>query len=55
MQLKARATRIMRERGLVDAEATVWARHGSTRMVWKTDDLAEVVDYVLFRQGAPLT
>lgn len=55
MQIKARATRLLREREMSPAGVPVWARHGSTRILWKEDDLVEVVDYVLFRQGSPLT
>lgn len=54
-QLKGRATRYLRDAGLCGPDAPVWARHGSTRMVWDEAGLTEVVDYVLFRQGEPLT
>ncbi len=54
-QLKARATRQLREVGLSHLGVPVWARHGSTPAVWSEEDLAQVVDYVLFQQGSPLT
>lgn len=54
-QLKAWATRMLREQRLASPDARIWARHSSTRMVWTEQDLVEAVDYVSFRQGAPLT
>lgn len=54
-QLKAWATRRLRSEALVPPSASVWARHGSTISIWDEEGLAEVVDYVLFRQGVPLT
>ena len=53
--LKAWSTRRLRECALTADDSRVWARHGSTRMVWSDADLAERVDYVLYQQGAPLT
>ena len=52
---KTRATRLLRERGLLAREEPVWVRHGSTRYVWKDDDLVECIDYVLYQQGPSLT
>lgn len=54
-QLKARATRRLREMGLTDNDSRVWARHGSSRLLFKVENVEEVVDYVLYQQGIPLT
>src|SRR5262245_47165244 len=48
---KAYATRRLRREGLAAAGLRVWSGHGSTRYVWKEEQLAEVVDYVVNRQG----
>jgi REP element-mobilizing transposase RayT len=45
-RLKARATRALREGGLVPRDQAVWTRHGSTRYLWKTADLRAATDYV---------
>jgi REP element-mobilizing transposase RayT len=31
-----------------------WTRHGSTRYLWKDDDVVGAVDYVIMRQGEPM-
>ncbi len=49
-QLKACSTRRLRELGLATGDSRIWARHGSTRMIWTEADLADRVDYVLFCQ-----
>ena len=36
---KAWSTRYLREASLVDGDARVWARHGSTRWLWNDDDV----------------
>ena len=51
---KAYATRCLRRQQLVAPEERIWATHGSTRYVWTDDQLAEVVAYVVDRQGAPI-
>ena len=51
---KAYDTRRLRREGLAAAGRRVWSGHGSTRDVWKEEQLAEVVDYVVNRQGAAL-
>lgn len=50
-RFKARATRCLREAGLVDESARVWTARGSTRYVWSPAELAPSVDYVLNKQG----
>src|ERR1035437_9188010 len=31
-----------------------WARHGSTRWLWKDDDVQEAIRYVVYGQGDPM-
>jgi REP element-mobilizing transposase RayT len=44
--LKAYATRRLRERGLADA-GKVWSRHGSTRYLWSEREIEGAVHYVV--------
>jgi REP element-mobilizing transposase RayT len=48
---KAWSTRRMREAGLADGEARVWARHGSTRCLWSEEAVQRAVAYVIEGQG----
>lgn len=50
-RFKARATRVLREANLARADANLWTRHGSTRYLWDSADLAAAKRYVLERQG----
>ncbi len=53
-ELKARATRWLRERGLVDASRPVWVDHaGSRRYLWTDRDVKEAMHYVLCLQDPP--
>ena len=53
-QMKARATRWLRERGLVLPGAPVWAdRPGSRRYLWQAEDLSAVAAYVREGQDVP--
>lgn len=51
---KAYSTRRMRESGLVEIRARLWARHASTNYLFDEDDVAMAVDYTLNQQGARL-
>jgi REP element-mobilizing transposase RayT len=51
---KAYATRRLRQENVATAELRVWSGHGSTRYLWKKEQVVEVVDYVVNRQGAAL-
>jgi len=51
---KANATRELREAGLVDAGRKVWSRGGSTRYLWKSENLERAVHYTLHGQGDDL-
>jgi REP element-mobilizing transposase RayT len=52
--LKARATRRLREEGLVLANAVIWSRHGSTRYLWTETNVEDAYRYVVEGQGADL-
>ncbi|MFG0305603.1 MAG: transposase [Phycisphaerales bacterium JB040] len=45
-ECKGRATRVLRERGLIGASAKVWTRHGSTRYLNSTESVDGSVRYV---------
>jgi REP element-mobilizing transposase RayT len=51
---KAYATRRLRREKLATTELRVWSGHGSTRYIWKDEQLTEVIDYVVNRQGTAL-
>lgn len=52
--LKAYATRRLREAGLIDESAETWSHHGSTKYLTTDDGFADAVHYVLHEQGEPL-
>jgi REP element-mobilizing transposase RayT len=52
--LKAWATRRLRESGLVAPDQEVWAQHGSTPHLWTTEQVAAAIEYVRTGQGPPL-
>lgn len=43
---KAYGTRRLRERGLLGEDEPLWTRHGSTKYLWNTADIATAVQYV---------
>ena len=49
--LKAYATRKLRRHGLISATTKPWVRHGSTRYLWKEDQVNKAVAYVMCDQG----
>jgi REP element-mobilizing transposase RayT len=51
---KAYATRRLRREKLAAPDLRIWSGHGSTRYVWKDEELAAVLDYVVNRQGVAL-
>ena len=51
---KAYATRALRAKELLGADAKAWSRHGSTLYLWTDDHIATAVDYVLNGQGGEL-
>jgi REP element-mobilizing transposase RayT len=52
--LKAWCTRRLREAGLVGEGVSPWSRHGSTRYLWRTEEVADACTYVLELQGRDL-
>ena len=53
-QLKAWATRRLREAGCVSTNVRVWTHHGSTRYLWKERSVEAAIDYVTDQQGTDL-
>jgi|ERR1019366_1175343 REP element-mobilizing transposase RayT len=51
---KAYASRRLKERLNENAVAKRWTQHGSTRYLWKEEDVAAKVEYVLNGQGNPM-
>jgi len=52
--LKAYSSRRLRENLNESADAKRWTQHGSTRYLWKDDEVVAKTDYVLNGQGAPM-
>lgn len=52
--LKAYATRGLRNHGLLGADEPAWSEHGSTRYLWSEDEVAEKCHYTLYEQGEPM-
>ena len=51
---KSYSTRALRRAGLLSPAVKPWARHGSTIYLWKEEDVAKAVAYVLLGQGDDL-
>lgn len=51
---KTWSTRSLRSLGLVGVRTKLWTRHGSTRYLWREEDVLRVRDYVLYHQGTEL-
>lgn len=49
--LKARATRILRERGLISKDTCPWTRGRSRKYLWKDRHVIAAIDYVLYCQS----
>lgn len=52
--LKAWATRALREAGLADRYTDVWSHHGSTRVLTTEEAVEGAIQYTLYEQGPPL-
>ena len=52
--LKAFASRRLNLFGLDEIGRKRWARHGSTRRLWKTQDVVAAIEYVVNGQGQPM-
>jgi REP element-mobilizing transposase RayT len=53
-ELKAYASRQLNRQGSDGPERKRWARHGSTRWLWKDEDVRNAVRYVIDEQGDPM-
>ena len=51
---KSYSTRALRRAGFLSTAVKPWARHGSTIYLWKEQDVAKAVAYVLLSQGDEL-
>jgi REP element-mobilizing transposase RayT len=52
--LKSYASRCLNRLGLDDHDRKRWARHGSTRWLWKPESVSAAIQYVVDRQGDPM-
>lgn len=52
--MKARASRRLNLAGLDDRQRIRWTRHGSTRHLFRPDDVEAKIRYVLLEQGEPM-
>jgi REP element-mobilizing transposase RayT len=51
---KAYASRRLKEQLQEPPDRKRWTQHGNTRYLWTEEQVADKIDYVLNRQGAPL-
>ena len=51
---KAYASRALNQLGRDEPGRRRWARHGSTRWLWKDPDVREAIRYVVEEQGEPM-
>ena len=51
--LKAYASRCLNRKGLDEPARKRWARHGSTRWLWKRENVSAAIRYVVDEQGDP--
>ena len=52
---KSYSTRALRRRGLLGNDVKPWARHGSTIYLWKEQDVAKAIEYVMLGQDYPFS
>jgi len=52
--LKSYASRSLNRLGTDGPDRKRWARHGSTRWLWKDEDVQEAIRYVVSGQGEPM-
>jgi REP element-mobilizing transposase RayT len=52
--IKAYASRRLIESSLDGDRAKRWTRHGSTRYLWKEEDVESTIQYVVHEQGNPM-
>ena len=49
--LKSYASRYLNRMGLDEPDRKRWARHGSTRWLWKREDVSAAIRYLVDEQG----
>jgi len=52
---KSYASRGLNRLGADGSDRKRWARHGSTRWLWKDQDVREAIRYVIEEQGEPMS
>jgi REP element-mobilizing transposase RayT len=52
--LKSYASRCLNRAGLDQPARKRWARHGSTRWLWKRESVSAAIRYVVAEQGDPM-
>jgi REP element-mobilizing transposase RayT len=53
-EFKSYASRELNRLDRDGADRKGWARHGSTRWLWKDEDLQQALQYVVEEQGEPM-
>jgi REP element-mobilizing transposase RayT len=54
VEFKSYASRALTAEGLDGPDRRRWARHGSTRWLFKDRDVGKAIQYVIESQGAPM-
>lgn len=52
--LKSYASRCLNQKGMDEPARKRWARHGSTRWLWKPKHVSAAIRYVVDEQGEPM-
>lgn len=53
-EFKSYASRALNQLGSYGPDRKRWARHGSTRWLWKDEDVRQALRYVIEEQGEPM-
>ena len=53
-EFKCYASRELNRLGRDGPQRRRWARHGSTRWLWKDQDVREAIQYIIAEQGEPM-
>ena len=53
-EFKSYASRELNRLGIGGSDQKRWARHGSTRWLWKDEDVKQALQYVIDHQGEPM-
>ncbi len=53
-EFKSYASRALNSLGSEGSDRRRWARHGSTRWLWKDEDVRQALQYVIEEQGEPM-